>query len=209
MTAVAAETAVTENEPQVENVEAPVEAEPILANLADADATTQATVPIYNILAANLNAIVTRNSSKTRGVDEIAADLFESSADPKVVAIREKIAELTEQAKKSVLEEAKKIKAESGEPDLEAEKAALTAFKGVASALSTFPDGKKVSHFLTKIVEGGNVRGSGSVAKQSGPKNDLTAVRVWARANGFPDVADKGRMSADVLEAYSKANPGK
>lgn len=197
--------------PETENV--PVETaeptEPILANLSDADPVTQATVPIYNTLADNLNAIVTRNASKTKGVDEIAKDLVESSTDPKVVAVRAKRDELAEQLSKLVLEEAKGIKENAGEPDLEAEKAALKAFKGVSDALSTFPDGKKVSHFLTKIVGGGNVRGSGSIAASTGPKNDLSAVRVWAKANGFPDVKDRGRMSDDILEAYNKATATK
>lgn len=38
----------------------------------------------------------------------------------------------------------------------------------------------------------------------SGTKNDLTAVREWARANGF-EVGDRGRIKAEILEAFDKA----
>lgn len=34
---------------------------------------------------------------------------------------------------------------------------------------------------------------------------NTTAVREWARANGF-DVSDRGRISREVQEAYDKAN---
>ena len=36
-------------------------------------------------------------------------------------------------------------------------------------------------------------------------RGDLSAVRVWARNNGHT-VSDRGRVSADVLAAYDKAN---
>jgi aminopeptidase N len=42
-------------------------------------------------------------------------------------------------------------------------------------------------------------RGGGS------PKRDLGAVREWARANGH-QVSDRGRISAEVQEAYDKAH---
>lgn len=198
------------NEELVKAGEPPVEtpAVPILANLSDADPVTQATVPIANTLIEAFNAIATKNASKTKGVDEIAKDLVETSTDPKVVAVRAKRDELAEQLSKLVLDQAKAIKEESGEPDLEGEANALKAMKGVLGALSTFPDGKRVDHFLKTVVSG-NVRGSGSIAASSGPKNDLSAVRVWAKANGFPDVKDRGRMSDDILEAFNKAHPAK
>lgn len=40
--------------------------------------------------------------------------------------------------------------------------------------------------------------------KPSVSKNDLTAVREWARANGFT-VGDRGRIKAEILEAYDAA----
>jgi nucleoid-associated protein Lsr2 len=38
----------------------------------------------------------------------------------------------------------------------------------------------------------------------SGNKNDLTAVREWARANGY-EVGDRGRIKAEILEAFEAA----
>lgn len=208
MTDTAVETPVAENA-EVENVEAPESTEPpILASLSEADAVTQATVPVAITLINAFNEIATRNSSKTKGVDEIAADLAETSQDPKVVALRQKRDEIQEQISKAVLDQAKAIKAESGEPDLDAEKAAHKAMKGVLDALSTFPDGKRVQHFLPEVVKGTATRSLTGSAGASGPKNDLSAVREWARKNGF-EVKDRGRMPDEVLDAYNKAHASK
>lgn len=42
-------------------------------------------------------------------------------------------------------------------------------------------------------------------AKRGTARNDVSAVREWARANGHT-VSDRGRISADVLAAYDAAN---
>lgn len=42
-------------------------------------------------------------------------------------------------------------------------------------------------------------------ASSSSGKEDLDAIRAWARDNGF-QVADRGRISAKVKEAYAKAH---
>lgn len=42
------------------------------------------------------------------------------------------------------------------------------------------------------------------VAVKPATKNDLTAVREWAKANGFT-IGDRGRIKAEILEAYDKA----
>ena len=42
-------------------------------------------------------------------------------------------------------------------------------------------------------------------AAAGGRRGDLSAVREWARNNGHK-VSDRGRISADVLAAYDKAN---
>ncbi len=42
-------------------------------------------------------------------------------------------------------------------------------------------------------------------AAGAGRKQDLGAVREWARANGYT-VSDRGRISAEVQQAYEKAN---
>lgn len=47
-----------------------------------------------------------------------------------------------------------------------------------------------------------------SKAKANGrrtPRRDLSAVRAWASENGF-QVAERGRIPADVIEAYDQAN---
>lgn len=49
-------------------------------------------------------------------------------------------------------------------------------------------------------------RGRGrSGSRGSGPKADLTAVRDWARENGYT-VSERGRLAASVLEAYEAAH---
>jgi hypothetical protein len=189
-----------------ENATPATPAVPILANLSDADSVTQATIPVAKTLIEAFNEIATRNASKTKGVDEIAADLVETSTDPKVVAVRAKRDELMEQLSKLVLDQAKAIKEESGEPDLDAEKNAAKALKGVMDALSTFPDGKRALHFLPAIVPASASGVRTGTSATTGPKNDLSAVRTWAKANGYPDVKDRGRMSDDILEAYNKAH---
>lgn len=50
----------------------------------------------------------------------------------------------------------------------------------------------------------GGRRRTGSSAA-SGAKEDLDAIRSWARSNGH-EVADRGRISAKVKEAYAKAH---
>lgn len=42
-------------------------------------------------------------------------------------------------------------------------------------------------------------------AAGTGPKSDATAVREWARGNGF-DVPERGRLPKDVKEAYDAAH---
>jgi hypothetical protein len=43
-------------------------------------------------------------------------------------------------------------------------------------------------------------------SQRSQPASDTTAVREWAKANGYK-VGDKGRIAADVRAAYAAANP--
>jgi hypothetical protein len=46
----------------------------------------------------------------------------------------------------------------------------------------------------------GNVNGNGATSKEQ-----LSAVRTWARKNGF-DVSDRGRLRAEILEAFEAAH---
>lgn len=50
----------------------------------------------------------------------------------------------------------------------------------------------------------GGSAGSGSSARRSDP-GDLAAIRDWARANGWK-VSDRGRIAAEVREAYEAAH---
>ncbi|MEV5874845.1 Lsr2 family protein [Streptomyces sp. NPDC052101] len=50
----------------------------------------------------------------------------------------------------------------------------------------------------------GAARAKGKPKAASGGKDDSSAIRAWARDNGF-DVSDRGRVPASVREAYEKA----
>ncbi|QKE83243.1 Lsr2 family protein [Arthrobacter sp. NEB 688] len=53
---------------------------------------------------------------------------------------------------------------------------------------------------------GGRRSASRGAAKSSGgAKRDVSAIREWARSNGY-DVSERGRISSEVQEAYDKAN---
>lgn len=47
--------------------------------------------------------------------------------------------------------------------------------------------------------------GAGRGASSSAKRTDLTAVREWARKNGY-EVSDRGRISAEIQAAYDKAH---
>ena len=51
----------------------------------------------------------------------------------------------------------------------------------------------------------GGRRSTSRAGRSAGRKQDLGAVREWARSNGY-QVSDRGRISAEVQEAYEKAN---
>lgn len=56
------------------------------------------------------------------------------------------------------------------------------------------------------VGHGRRVGGRKSTGKPApGPRKDLNAVREWGRNNGFK-VSDRGRVSAQLQEAYDKAN---
>jgi Lsr2 len=45
----------------------------------------------------------------------------------------------------------------------------------------------------------------GATSRASVPRNDVSEVRTWARANGY-NVNDRGRVPAGVVEAYDTAH---
>ncbi|MDO7868561.1 histone-like nucleoid-structuring protein Lsr2 [Nocardioides jiangxiensis] len=50
--------------------------------------------------------------------------------------------------------------------------------------------------------------GSGrrAAAKKSGASGGTREIREWARSNGWPDLGDRGRVPADVQQAYDAAH---
>jgi len=54
-------------------------------------------------------------------------------------------------------------------------------------------------------VGGVRRKSSKSVTKRSSVGSDSTTIREWARANGH-QVSDRGRIKADVIEAFNAAN---
>lgn len=53
-------------------------------------------------------------------------------------------------------------------------------------------------------VSGRRSSGSGGSSRRSS-KEDLTKIREWARSKGY-QVSDRGRISAEVRDAYAKAH---
>jgi hypothetical protein len=51
----------------------------------------------------------------------------------------------------------------------------------------------------------GGRKSTGRRGSTGGRRADLNEVRKWGRKNGFT-VSDRGRVSAELLEAYDKAN---
>ena len=49
------------------------------------------------------------------------------------------------------------------------------------------------------------VSGSRTKRTSSKPKEDLNAIREWARSNGH-NVSDRGRISQEIRDAYAAAN---
>jgi hypothetical protein len=50
-------------------------------------------------------------------------------------------------------------------------------------------------------------RGAAGGGAAGGRRRDLSAVRTWARANGY-EVSDRGRIGGDVVAAYEAAMEG-
>ena len=65
----------------------------------------------------------------------------------------------------------------------------------------------KAAEPSSRSAKGGASRGRGKKAAGKGltSKDELTAIREWAQQNGY-DVASRGRIKADIVEAYHAAN---
>lgn len=67
---------------------------------------------------------------------------------------------------------------------------------------------KALKPYVEAAAKVRNTRGSrGKATNGSGsaPKEQLSAIREWARKNGF-DVSDRGRIKAEVLEAFEASH---
>ncbi|MFE9404024.1 Lsr2 family protein [Streptomyces sp. NPDC006530] len=47
-------------------------------------------------------------------------------------------------------------------------------------------------------------RGKATPARQAGGSNDTAAIRAWAKEHGYT-INDRGRVAAEIREAYHKA----
>lgn len=63
--------------------------------------------------------------------------------------------------------------------------------------------GKGSKSKTTRTTEG--PRGTSRTARNVSVKADTDTIRKWAQANGFA-VADRGRIAANVVEAFEAAN---
>jgi hypothetical protein len=57
----------------------------------------------------------------------------------------------------------------------------------------------------TKVSGRGNRAGRTRTSRATGPRQDLSAVREWARGQGLT-VSDRGRVPAAVVEQYDAAH---
>jgi len=57
---------------------------------------------------------------------------------------------------------------------------------------------------MSETVETGT---SGETVVERDSATSKPGVREWARANGFPNVKDTGRLSDQVRDAYAGAHP--
>lgn len=55
---------------------------------------------------------------------------------------------------------------------------------------------------LAPFVKAGRRQGGSGTPRRRSSSRDLDAIRAWARENGY-EVADRGRISADVEKAYN------
>ncbi|GAA4071604.1 Lsr2 family protein [Streptomyces hundungensis] len=97
----------------------------------------------------------------------------------------------------------------TGEKSSEAATHQIT-IDGVAYEIDLSPDNydklmEAVNPFLQagRRVRGG--RGKSVPTRQAGGNSDTAAVRAWAKEKGY-DVNDRGRVSAEIREAYNKAH---
>ena len=79
------------------------------------------------------------------------------------------------------------------------------AFEGKEYAIDLSDDNAEAfREAVAPYIEAGH-RVTGSKAKTAATSGNTKAIREWARNNGY-DVSDRGRIPADVADAYAAAN---
>ncbi|MFI9051825.1 Lsr2 family protein [Streptomyces sp. NPDC053427] len=74
----------------------------------------------------------------------------------------------------------------------------------------TVANAEKLRESLSEFVKagrrtGGRAAGRGKARAASGGPGDTAKIRAWAKENGY-NVNDRGRVPADIREAFEKAN---
>lgn len=66
---------------------------------------------------------------------------------------------------------------------------------------------KKLEKLLAPYIQAGRRVGGRSASRATGSsgRSDLQAIRMWAQAEGY-EVAERGRISADLMAAYDAAH---
>ncbi|MFF3699178.1 Lsr2 family protein [Streptomyces sp. NPDC002221] len=80
---------------------------------------------------------------------------------------------------------------------------------GVAYEIDLAPDSyDKLLEAVNPFLQAGRRirRGAKAApARQTGGSNDTAAIRAWAKEKGY-DINDRGRVPAEIREAYNKAH---
>jgi hypothetical protein len=71
----------------------------------------------------------------------------------------------------------------------------------------------KLREILEPYAEAGRKISGGRRKPAAGKRTEVGAdsatIRAWARSNGWPDLKNRGRVPAEVVDAFEKANKGK
>lgn len=68
--------------------------------------------------------------------------------------------------------------------------------------------GRYVSAARNVTRQPGSRRGHATGSRRSGMDREQSlAIRTWAKNNGWPDLADRGRIPSDVVDAYHSNTP--
>ncbi|GGW89661.1 histone-like nucleoid-structuring protein Lsr2 [Streptomyces noursei] len=85
------------------------------------------------------------------------------------------------------------------------------AVDGIAYEIDLGPDSydklmEAVGPFLSAARKTGRIKGAGRARKVAAATSEDTAkIRAWAKENGY-EVNDRGRVPAEIREAYAKAH---